>query len=203
MAETPTRVVLATRNAGKVRELEALLADALPGVELVALPADAPDPVEDGDSFEANALIKARSAVAWTGLPALADDSGLEVDALGGAPGIHTARYAGTRDDRDNYLLLLANLEGRADRAASFVCAAAFVTPGGFEHVELRRWPGEILLAPTGTGGHGYDPVFRGEGESRSSAEMSLAEKNAVSHRTRAFLAIAPTVARHLGDSEG
>ncbi|HOY82633.1 MAG TPA: non-canonical purine NTP pyrophosphatase, partial [Rhodoglobus sp.] len=119
------RVVLATHNAHKVTELRTILGPALEGIELVAY--DGPEPVEDGETFEENALIKARAASAHTGLPALADDSGICVDALGGAPGIHSARYAGTRDDADNVALLLTNLGAEPNRAAQFVCAAALV----------------------------------------------------------------------------
>jgi len=181
-----TTLVLATRNAHKVGELRAILGAALGPHEIVPLPEEAPDPVEDGATFEENALIKARSAAAFTGLPAIADDSGIAVRALGGAPGIHSARYAGTRDDRDNLELLLANLAGESDRAAAFVCAAALVD-GDVEHVELAEWPGEVLAAPAGQGGFGYDPVFRPEGLEVSAAELTAEQKNAVSHRARAF----------------
>src|SRR5690606_1733749 len=109
----------------------------------------------------ANALIKARSAVAATGLPALADDSGIEVAALGGEPGIRSARYAGSRDDRDNLELLLRRLEGVVDRRAAFVCAAAYAHPDGTELVETRRWPGRVLETPVGEHGFGYDPIFQ------------------------------------------
>ena len=199
-----TQVVIATHNQGKVRELRLLLAETAPGVELVAY--DGPEPVEDGDTFAANALIKARAAAAHTGLPSLADDSGISVDALGGAPGIHSARYAGTRDDDDNIDLLLANLVGAPDRSAHFSCAAALVVPASAdgtvaarELVEQGEWPGEVLEARVGTGGHGYDPVFRPEGDTRSAAELTPDEKNAVSHRSRAFRAIAPHVAALAG----
>ena len=193
MTETnPHRLVLGTRNAHKVEELAAILADALPGWQL--LPTDGPEPVEDGATFAENALIKARAASARSGLPALADDSGIAVDALGGAPGIHSARYAGTREDRDNVDLLLRNLVDAADRSARFVCAAAFVAPDGTEIVEVAEWEGTVLHAPVGEGGFGYDPVFRPEGHDVSLAEFTPAEKNAISHRTRAFLAIAPAV---------
>jgi XTP/dITP diphosphohydrolase len=197
-----TRVVIATHNQGKVAELRRILAETAPGVELVAY--DGPEPVEDGDTFAANALIKARAAAAHTGLPSLADDSGISADALGGAPGIHSARYAGTRDDDDNIDLLLANLVGVSDRSAHFSCAAALVVPGPdgaaeLEHVEYGEWPGAVLEARVGTGGHGYDPVFRPEGETRSAAELTPDEKNAVSHRSRAFRAIAPHVAALAG----
>jgi len=196
------RVVLATHNQGKVAELRAILAETAPGVELVAY--DGPEPVEDGTTFAANALVKARAAAAHTGLPALADDSGISVDALDGAPGIHSARYAGTRDDDDNIDLLLRSLEGVEDRSARFTCAAALVVPGpdggpASEHVEHGEWHGVVLEQRTGTGGHGYDPVFRGDGDARSSAELSPAEKNARSHRSRAFRAIAPLVAELAG----
>ena len=192
-----TRVVIATHNQGKVAELRRILAETAPGVELVAY--DGPEPVEDGDTFAANALIKARAAARHTGLPALADDSGISATALGGAPGIHSARYAGSRDDDDNIDKLLAELSGADDRSAWFSCAAALVVPtptgGSTEHVEYGEWHGEVLEARVGSNGHGYDPVFLPEGESRSSAELTTDEKNAVSHRSRAFRAIAPFVA--------
>jgi XTP/dITP diphosphohydrolase len=199
-----TQVVIATHNQGKIRELRLLLAETAPDVELVAY--DGPEPVEDGDTFAANALIKARAAAAHTGLPALADDSGISVDALGGAPGIHSARYAGTRDDDDNIDLLLAALVGSADRSAHFSCAAALVVPASAdgttparELVEHGEWPGQVLPQRVGTGGHGYDPVFRPDGDPRSAAQMTTDEKNAVSHRSRAFRAIAPHVASLAG----
>jgi len=187
------RLVLATHNAHKLEELAAILGPAIGDFELV--PTDGPDPVEDGATFAENALIKARAAVAHSGLPALADDSGLAVDALGGAPGIHSKRYAGTGVDADNTALLLRTLEGVADRRARFVCAAAFVAPDGTEAVEVAEWPGEILLEPVGSNGFGYDPVFRPEGLEVSLAQLSAEEKNAVSHRTMAFRAIMPAVA--------
>jgi len=189
----PRRLVLGTRNAHKAEELAAILGDALDGWELV--PTDGPEPVEDGATFAENALIKARAAAAHAGLPALADDSGIAVTALGGAPGIHSARYAGTRDDRDNIELLLRSLGDAADRSARFVCAAAFVAPDGTEAVEVAEWPGVVLDAPVGEGGFGYDPVFRPTGHGVSLAQLSPAEKNAMSHRTMAFRAILPAVA--------
>ena len=189
------KLVLATHNAHKVEELRRILAPQFPGLELVGY--DGPEPVEDGDTFAENALIKARAAALNTGLPALADDSGICVDALGGAPGIHSARYAGTRADADNVAKLLVELGDTDDRAAQFVCAAAFVD-GGFEHVELGIWPGSVLRAPAGSGGFGYDPVFQPEGSDRAAAQLSAAEKNAISHRHRAFSAIVPTVVARL-----
>lgn len=190
------RAVVATHNPHKVQELQRILAPLLPGIDLV--PYDGPEPVEDGDTFEANALIKARAAFAHSGLPALADDSGIAAAALGGAPGIHSARYAGTRDDRDNLELLLKNLEGSDDRRAQFLCAAAWVDGDG-EFVELGVWPGSVLTAPRGEGGFGYDPVFLPDGETRSSAELSADEKDAISHRRRAFTALAARVRERSG----
>ncbi|PZF57910.1 non-canonical purine NTP pyrophosphatase, RdgB/HAM1 family [Curtobacterium sp. MCBD17_013] len=197
-------VVLATHNAHKVQELQRILGDALAGIRLVAY--DGPEPVEDGDTFGANALIKARACAAHTGLPALADDSGIAVDALGGAPGIHSARYAGTRDDGDNLRLLLANMAGVVQRTAAFVCAAAFVVPSSdpatsaeWEHVEEAVWNGEVLEAPAGSGGFGYDPVFRPDDAGVSAAELSAEEKDALSHRSKAFRAIAPVVREYFG----
>ena len=189
------KLVLATHNAHKVLELRKILGDLLEGIELVGY--DGPEPVEDGDTFEANALIKARAAYAHTGLPAIADDSGISVAALGGGPGIHSARYAGTRDDKDNYSLLLKNLGDSTDRSADFMCAAAFVV-GDFEHVELGVWPGTILSEPAGTGGFGYDPIFRPTGLDVASAELTADEKNAISHRSRAFAALMPVVRERL-----
>lgn len=197
------RVVLATHNAHKVLELRRILGPALDGLELVAY--DGPEPVEDGETFEANALIKARAASAHTGLPALADDSGICVDALGGAPGINSARYAGTRDDGDNIELLLKNLEGVDDRAAQFACAAALVVPAGAgatgagaeqprEFVELALWPGAITAERSGAHGFGYDPIFWPDGQDLTSAEMTAEQKDANSHRAQAFAAIMPTV---------
>lgn len=197
------RVVLATRNAHKVEELRRILGPLLDGIDLVA--DDGPEPVEDGDTFEANALIKARAAAAHTGLPAIADDSGLSVDALGGAPGINSARYAGTRDDGDNLRLLLERMRGVADRSAHFTCAAALVIPDaagtdGDEHVEVGIWPGELLEAPAGRGGFGYDPVFRPyDGDGKSAAELTAAQKDARSHRAIAFRALMPQLRRRLG----
>lgn len=188
-------VLLATHNAHKVEELRKILGPRLGDIELIGY--DGPEPVEDGATFADNALIKARAAHRHTGLPALADDSGISVDALGGEPGIHSARYAGTRDDRDNRMLLLERLGDTADRTARFECAAAFVTDR-FEHVELGTWPGRVLEEERGTNGFGYDPVFSPDGMAGSSAELTPEEKNAVSHRARAFRRILPTVLEHL-----
>lgn len=185
-------LVLATHNAHKVTELRRILGAQLDGIDLVAY--EGPEPVEDGDTFEANALIKARAASAHTGFAAIADDSGIAVATLGGAPGIHSARYAGTRDDADNVRLLVTNLHGADDRSAEFLCAAALVLPDGREAVELGRWAGTVLFEPVGAGGFGYDPVFMPAGFSVSAAELHPDEKNAISHRGRAFDALMPIV---------
>jgi len=179
-----TTFVLATHNAHKVDELRRILGERLGPHELVGY--DGPEPVEDGDTFEANALIKARAAAVVTGLPAIADDSGIAVTALGGAPGILSARYAGTRNDADNVRQLLHNLEGVEDRHAEFICVAA-LADGEFEHTERGVWPGEVLTEAVGSGGFGYDPVFHPDGILGSSAELSPDAKNAQSHRARAF----------------
>ncbi len=210
------KLVLATHNAHKVEELRKILGAALDGIELIGY--DGPEPVEDGDTFEANALIKARAAAIHTGLPSIADDSGISVDALGGAPGIHSARYAqllkGTsRNDHDNLELLLENLGAESNRAAHFTCAAALVVPPAVgsvgpdapaepsrEFVELGIWHGSILDEATGPNGFGYDPIFKPAGLSVSSAELRPDEKNAISHRALAFAAIMPIVRRELLD---
>lgn len=191
-----TRFVLATHNAHKVEELRRILGERLGPHELVAY--DGPEPVEDGVTFAANALIKARAANLHTGLPALADDSGISVDALRGAPGIHSARYAGTRVDADNVAKLLADMQGETDRRARFECAAALVD-GDYEHVELGVWPGEVLEAPEGENGFGYDPVFRPDGQAGASALLTPDEKNAISHRARAFGALMTTLRKRYG----
>jgi XTP/dITP diphosphohydrolase len=196
-----TTFVLATHNAHKVEELRRILGARLGPHELVGY--DGPEAVEDGDTFAANALIKARAAAEHTGLPAIADDSGISVAALGGAPGIHSARYAGLASgirgvDADNVAHLLANMRGVTDRTAEFDCAAALVD-GDYEHVELGVWPGWVLEAPTGSGGFGYDPVFRPDGLEVASAELTADEKNAQSHRARAFGALVDVLRARYG----
>lgn len=197
------RLVLATHNEHKVTELRAILLApevGLPVDEAQIVGAAAfgvPEPVEDGVTFAENALIKARALAHATGLIAIADDSGLAVDVLGGAPGIFSARWAGSHGDDDaNLNLLLAQLSDIAPehRAARFVCAAALVTPDGFEHVELGTLEGNLLFEPRGDGGFGYDPILQPLGESRSCAEMSPAEKNSMSHRGNAFRLLAPHI---------
>lgn len=200
------RLVLATHNAHKIGELRAILAPALPALDPAAVvgarDVGAPEPVEDGVTFAENALLKARALAAFTGLPAIADDSGLSVDVLGGAPGIFSARWAGRHgDDRANLDLLLAQLSDIAPehRGARFTCAAALVTPDGFEHVEMGHLVGTLATAPRGDGGFGYDPVLVPEGETRSCAELAPEEKNAISHRGQAFRALVPVIVSALG----
>ena len=198
-----TGLVLATHNRHKLVELRAILDPHLPGLD-IATSADlgVPDPVEDGVSFAENALIKARAVAAATGLPAVADDSGLAVDVLGGAPGIFSARWSGRHgDDAANLALLLAQLSDVAPqhRQARFVCAAALVTPSGLEVVEQGTLEGSLALSPRGTNGFGYDPVLVPDGERRTCAELAPEEKNAISHRGKAFRALVPAVVRALG----
>jgi len=197
-----TKVVLATRNAHKVEELREILADVSAdlGLEIVGLDgyADAPDVVEDGVTYEQNAILKAASAAQATGLPALADDSGLAVDVLGGAPGIFSARWSGRHGDDDaNLDLVLAQISDVPDehRGAAFVCAAALVLPNGREHLVEGRQAGRIIRVRRGTGGFGYDPVFLGEGQDRTNAELSAEEKDAISHRGKALRNLAKVIA--------
>jgi XTP/dITP diphosphohydrolase len=192
------RLVLATRNAHKVEELRRILAPY--DVELVGLDAfpDVADVAETGATFADNAVLKARAVAAATGLVAVADDSGLEVAALNGMPGVLSARWAGRHgDDGANLQLVLAQVGDVPDarRAAAFVCAAAAVTPDGRELVVQGRLPGTLTREPRGRNGFGYDPIFVPEGEHRTTAEMTAEEKDAISHRGRAFRALAPRLA--------
>ena len=201
---TGARVVLATRNPHKVGELREILTDAGVAVDLVAASdfPDVPDVAETGETFAANALLKAHAVAAATGLPALADDSGLAVDALNGMPGIFSARWAGGHgDDRANLDLLLAQIADVPDerRGARFVCAAALALPDGRERIAEGVIEGVLLRARRGTGGFGYDPVFLPRGETRTTAEMPAAEKHAISHRGRAFRALVPALRELLG----
>ncbi|WP_460774327.1 RdgB/HAM1 family non-canonical purine NTP pyrophosphatase [Microbacterium sp. GXF7504] len=191
------RIVLATHNAHKVEEFQAIVAEARPGLEVVSY--DGPEPVEDGVTFAQNALIKARAAAAHTGLPALADDSGIRVDVLGGAPGVFSAYWAGHRkDSRANLELLLDQLSDIADphRTAQFVSTIALVRADGSEAVVEGVWPGRLATAPAGDGGFGYDPVFIPDGQDpdaeRTVGEWTAEEKNAQSHRARAFRELLP-----------
>jgi XTP/dITP diphosphohydrolase len=193
------KLVLATRNPHKVGELQAILTGAGVDVELVGMSdfPDVPDVVEDGLTFAANALKKARAAAAGTGLPAVADDSGLCVDALNGMPGVFSARWAGRHgDDAANLDLVLAQLADVADdlRGAWFECVAALAMPAGEERVADGRIEGVLLRARRGSGGFGYDPIFLPNGHDRTTAEMPAEEKNAISHRGRAFRALAPAI---------
>lgn len=194
------KVLVASRNQGKVRELEQVLRElAIEGVELVSL-IDAPaypDPVEDGLSFEENALLKARAGAKATGLPCVADDSGLTVKALNGMPGILSARWSGTHgDDAANNRLLLAQMADINERAAAFVSCCTLATPAGEEHTAVGRWEGELLREPRGDNGFGYDPLFLpADADGRSSAELTAEEKNARSHRGKALRALAPHLA--------
>jgi XTP/dITP diphosphohydrolase len=186
------RLVLATGNKGKAAEIELLLG-AVPGLELLPRPVDVPEPVEDGDTLLDNARIKARALVDATGEAAVADDTGLEVAALDGAPGVHTARYAG--DDvtyEDNWRKLLAELADEADRRAQWRTIALVLRPDGSEVWAEGTCDGAITRQAVGAEGFGYDPVFvPDEGDGRTFAELTREEKNAVSHRGRAFRALA------------
>ncbi len=203
-----TRLVLATHNRHKLGELRAIVLPAVPGLaaEDVVTSADvgAPDVRETGVTFAANALLKARALAAHTGLPAVADDSGLCVDVLGGAPGVFSARWAGRHgDDAANLRLLLDQLSdvGPEDRRAHFACAAALVTPDGVERVTTGTMPGRLTTEPRGTAGFGYDPILVPDRQPArattelTSAELTPEEKNAISHRGEAFRALAPFIA--------
>ncbi len=199
-----TRLLLATRNAGKLAELRRLLADAVPGVQVVGLGdvEEYPEAPETGATFAENALLKAREAVRYTGLPAVADDSGLAVDALNGMPGVLSARWSGRHGDDDaNTALLLGQVADVPDerRGASFVCAAALVTPDGTERVIEAQWRGRLVREKRGTNGFGYDPVFVPDGLDVTSAELAPEEKDARSHRGQAFAALVPVLAEVLG----
>lgn len=183
-------LVVATRNRGKIREIQALLDDLVDNVICSADVEGLSDTVEDGVTFEENAVKKAREASLYTGLPALADDSGLVVEALGGSPGVYSARFAGegAGDEANNAKLLeeLKDIEAEK-RKASFVCALAFVTPEGDEHIFGGRVDGRIIDVSRGNGGFGYDPLFLVDGFDRTMAELGLDEKNGISHRGQAF----------------
>jgi len=198
-----SKIVLATRNAHKIVELRRILDAAAgsaetgstapgPAWELIGLDAfpELADVLETGVTFEENALLKAHATAQATGLPAIADDSGLAVDVLGGSPGVFSARWAGRHgDDVANLELLLAQLSDVPDqhRQAHFACAAAFARPDGAELVRFGRLSGTLIRRPRGTNGFGYDPIFVAAGESRTNAELTAAEKDAISHRGRAF----------------
>lgn len=200
-----TKIVLATRNFGKVAELRRILG----GIEVVGLEEfpDAPDVQETEPTFAGNALLKARAIAAHTGLPAIADDSGLCVDALNGMPGVLSARWSGRfgqaagDKDRANLELVLDQLADVPPerRGAHFACAVALVTPGGVERIVEGRMTGRIIDRPRGEGGFGYDPIFVPDGGTRTSAELSPQEKDAVSHRGKALRALAEILPEVLG----
>ena len=195
----PVTIVLATRNQGKVRELaEPLRAFGLRVVGLDAFP-DLPEVEETGTTFEENALLKAREVSKRTGLVAIADDSGIEVDALNGAPGVYSARYGGPGlDDVGRYRLLLENMRGQLDRRCRFVSAICCCFPNG-DRVEARgECPGTLAYAPKGEDGFGYDPIFFVPALKKSFAELSPAEKNAISHRGNALTAFREKLEQYL-----
>lgn len=195
-----SRVLLATRNAKKLVELRRILeAEGVTGVEVIGLDAvpEFPEAPETGATFEDNALAKAADAARATGLPAVADDSGLSVDALNGMPGVLSARWSGKHgDDQANLDLLLGQIHDVPDerRGGAFVSAAALVLPDGTETVVRGEWPGTVARAERGTNGFGYDPIFVPEGETRTAAELSAEEKDADSHRGRALRLLLPTL---------
>lgn len=199
-----TQVFLASRNPKKLTELRRILAAAVPGIQVLSLDDVTPydEPAETEQTFEGNALIKARVGAAASGLPTLADDSGLCIDALNGMPGVLSARWAGrARNDTANNELVLEQLSGVPEdrRAAEFRCAAALCLPSGREHVECGVLRGRVLTVMRGSNGFGYDVLFRPEAHSRTNAELSDEEKDAISHRGQALRAIAPVVAAWLG----
>ena len=206
-----SRVFLASRNVKKLAEMERILREHAPDIEVLGLDdvTTYVEPVENQPTFEGNALLKARAGVLATGLPSLADDSGLCVDALNGMPGVLSARWSGQAksDDRNNELLL-AQLEDVPDerRGAHFACAIAFVEPGGAEIVVHGRMPGRVIREQRGSGGFGYDVLFVADehlAEGLTSAELTPDEKDRISHRGRALREIAPAVAAALTSTSG
>ncbi|MFC0005672.1 RdgB/HAM1 family non-canonical purine NTP pyrophosphatase [Micromonospora siamensis] len=199
------KVLLATRNRKKLVELQRILDGAL-GAHRIALIGlddveEYPELPESGLTFGENALIKAREGCRRTGLPTIADDSGIAVDALNGMPGVFSARWAGSHgDDQANLQLVLDQIADLPDenRGASFVCTVALVLPGGKEHLVDGRQSGRLLRAPRGEGGFGYDPIFLGDGQERTNAELTPQEKDAISHRGKALRELAKLVAKVL-----
>lgn len=191
------KLVLATRNHGKIVELQRIIAEIMPDVELVGTDSfpDLADVEETEDSFIGNALLKAHAVAKATGLPAIADDSGLSVNALNGAPGIFSARYAGTHgDDLANLNKVLSDMDQVRDRSAAFHCAAAFAKPNGFEIVVEAKLLGRLTTVPIGDDGFGYDPIFIPDGFEITTAQMSPVQKDQISHRGMAFRALVPKV---------
>ena len=200
----PARLILATRNRGKLAELRRILAAA--GVSAAVTDLDdapgMPEVAETGRSFTDNALLKARAVAVFTGLPAVADDSGLCVDALNGMPGVLSARWSGSHgDDEANLQLLLAQLADvpAGERGAQFVCVAALVLPSGGEHLAEGTVHGQLTRSPRGSNGFGYDPIFVPDGFELTTAQMSAEEKDKISHRGKALRALAPVIAQELG----
>jgi XTP/dITP diphosphohydrolase len=197
------RVVLATRNAQKLAELRRIVAPEAPDVQVLGLAdvAAYPEPAETERTFEGNALLKARACVAATGLPALADDSGLAVDVLNQMPGVRSARWAGPgASDQENNALLLRQLADvpAAERTARFVCAMALALPDGSEHVCIGDMRGRIAVSPAGHNGFGYDPLFVADGYAMTNGELEPSVKDAISHRGRALRAILPVLLTEL-----
>ena len=191
------KLVLATRNQGKIVELQRIIAEVMPEVELIGTDSfpNLDDVEETEDSFIGNALLKAHAVAKATGLPAIADDSGLSVNALNGAPGIFSARYAGTHgDDLANLNKVLKNMDGVLDRSAAFHCAAAFAKPDGFELVVEEKLLGKLTTTPIGESGFGYDPIFIPDGFEITTAQMDPSLKDEISHRGMAFRALVPKV---------
>ena len=196
-------VVLATHNTHKVTELRRIL-DGLPIRLVSGQELDLPDVDETGETFADNALLKARACAAATGLPAVADDSGLVVDALGGEPGVRSARYAGGHgDDEANLRLVLERLGSSTERTGRFVCVAALVLPDGHEVTETGTMEGAITHGPRGDGGFGYDPIFVAAGQRRTNAELTPQDKDAISHRGAAFRALRRHLVALAGSVEG
>jgi XTP/dITP diphosphohydrolase len=197
------RVVLATKNAQKLAELRRIVAAEAPDVRVLGLAdvAAYPEPAETERTFEGNALLKARACVAATGLPALADDSGLAVDVLNQMPGVRSARWAGPgASDQENNALLLRQLADvpAAERTARFVCAMALALPDGSEHVCIGDMRGRIAVSPAGHNGFGYDPLFVADGYAMTNGELEPSVKDAISHRGRALRAILPVLLTEL-----
>jgi XTP/dITP diphosphohydrolase len=197
------RVVLATNNVKKLAELRRLVTAEAPDIEILGLSdvAGYPEPAETERTFEGNALLKARACVSATGLPALADDSGLAVDVLNQMPGVRSARWAGPgASDEENNALLLRQLADvpLAERTARFVCAMALVLPDGTEHVRLGEMRGRLAVSPAGQNGFGYDPLFVAEGNTMTNGELDPSIKDQISHRGRAVRAILPVLIAEL-----
>jgi XTP/dITP diphosphohydrolase len=201
---TPARIILATRNPGKLAELRRILAAAGVSAAVTDL-GDAPgmpEVAETGRTFAENALLKARAVTAFTGLPAVADDSGLCVDALNGMPGVLSARWSGRHgDDEANLRLVLGQIADvpAGQRGAHFTCVAALVLPSGAERVTEGTMYGQLTGSPRGSNGFGYDPIFVPDGFELTTAQMSPGEKDKISHRGQALRALAPVIAELLG----